>query len=213
METTTAPLIFNAISNIMNDVEWIGKTQKNQQQGFFYRGIDQIYNDLQPKFAKHRVFITSEVLENNREERASKSGGILLWTVLKVRFCFYTEDGSFISSIMIGEAMDSGDKSANKAMSVALKYCLMQLFLIPTEDLKKNDNDGHTSEPLYEKPGAKQLVKEGQFAAIMERLHKGEVDVYQKALDKYSFNSDQIKILNEAYNHINSIKNLKTAEL
>lgn len=203
--------IYKAISCIMDDIEAIGKNNKNQQQNFNYRSIDQMYNELQPKFAKHRVFITSEVLESSREERQSAKGGLLLWTIIKVKFSFYAEDGSNVSSIMIGEAMDSGDKGSNKAMSIALKYCLMQLFLIPTEDLKKNDNDGHTSEPLYEKPGAKQLVKEGQFAAIMERLHKGEVDVYQKALDKYSFNSDQIKILNETYNQINSSENLKPA--
>lgn len=140
--------IFSAITSIMNDVEPIGKNKKNPQQGFMYRGIDDMYNELQPLFTKYKVFIASEVLESQREERTSKNGGLLLWTVLKVKFTFYAEDGSSVSSIMVGEAMDSADKSANKAMSVALKYCLMQLLLIPTEDLKKNDADAHVHEVL-----------------------------------------------------------------
>lgn len=138
--------IYQSIASIMSDVEAIGKNKKNSQQGFMYRGIDDLYNDLQPKFAKHGVFIASEVLDIQREERQSKNGGFLLWTVAKIRFTFYAIDGSSVSSIMIGEAMDSGDKGANKAMSIALKYCLFQLLLIPTEDVKKSDPDSEVHE-------------------------------------------------------------------
>jgi hypothetical protein len=48
---------------------------------------------------------------------------------------------------MIGEAMDSGDKSANKAMSAAQKYALLQVFCIPTEEPKDTENETHTVEP------------------------------------------------------------------
>jgi hypothetical protein len=43
---------------------------------------------------------------------------------------------------MIGEAMDSGDKSSNKAMSAAYKYAAFQAFCIPTEG--DNDADATT---------------------------------------------------------------------
>jgi hypothetical protein len=135
--------IYQSLAAIMNEVEAIGKNKKNQQQGFAYRGIDDMYNDLQPKFAKHKVFITSEVLDIQRDERTNQKGTTLFTTILKVRFSFYAEDGSCVSSITVGEAMDSGDKGANKAMSIALKYCLMQLLLIPTEEQKKDDPDGY----------------------------------------------------------------------
>jgi hypothetical protein len=146
-ETKTMNTIYQAISAIMNEVEAIGKNKRNQAQGFAYRGIDDMYNDLQPKFAKNRVFITSEVLDQSREERINAKGTTLIYTILRVKFTFWTEDGTSVSSIMVGEAMDSGDKGANKAMSIALKYCLMQLLLIPTEELKKEDPDGqvHTA--------------------------------------------------------------------
>lgn len=138
--------IHESISAIMEEIEAIGKNKKNTQQNFMYRGIDDLYNDLQPKFAKHKVFITSRVLNRQREERPSKSGGVLIWTIMDMEFTFHAADGSSVSSIMTGESMDSGDKGANKAMSIALKYCLFQMFLIPTEDLKNSDPDAHIHE-------------------------------------------------------------------
>ena len=133
--------IYKKMCAILKDVEYIKKDKKNVMQGFMFRGIDDMYNALHDLFAKHEVFICSDVLELTREERQTAKGGNLIYTILKIRFTFYTIDGSQVESIMIGEAMDSGDKSANKAMSTALKYALMQAFLIPTEELKDSDSE------------------------------------------------------------------------
>ena len=38
--------------------------------------------------------------------------------------------------------MDSGDKATNKAMAIAMKYALFQVFCIPTDEMK--DPDGET---------------------------------------------------------------------
>jgi len=134
-----APIIYKKMSDIFKDIEFIGKNKKNQQQGFNFRGIDDMYNELHDLFAKHEVFIISEVCKITREERSTKSGGNLIYTILEVKVSFFATDGSNVSSLLIGEAMDSADKSSNKAMSAALKYALMQTFLIPTEELKDAD--------------------------------------------------------------------------
>lgn len=149
MKTTTKmtqPNIYQAINSIMQDVDAIGKNKKNAQQGYSFRGIDDMYNALQPLFKKHNVFIASNVLESKREERQTAKGGTLIYTIAKCQFKFFTVDGSFIESVLEGEAMDSGDKSTNKAMSTALKYALMQMFLIPTEE--KLDTEFETHEVL-----------------------------------------------------------------
>ena len=52
-----------------------------------------------------------------------------------------TTDGSYVDTVNVGEAMDSGDKGMNKAMSIALKYSLLQMFLIPTEEPKDPDKE------------------------------------------------------------------------
>jgi hypothetical protein len=139
----TNPNIYQAINSIMQDISAIGKNKKNSQQGYSFRGIDDMYNALQPMFKEHNVFITSNVLESKREERQTQKGGTLIYTIAKCQFKFYTVDGSFIESIIEGEAMDSGDKSTNKAMSTALKYALMQMFLIPTEEKLDTEYQSH----------------------------------------------------------------------
>jgi hypothetical protein len=86
------PTIYQAINSIMQDIEAIGKNKKNAQQGYSFRGIDDMYNALQPLFKKHAVFITSNVLESKREERLTKSGGALIYTIAKCQFKFFTID-------------------------------------------------------------------------------------------------------------------------
>lgn len=131
--------IYSAISAIISDCPAISKNQKNQQQGFMYRGVDVVMNVFQPLLAKHRVFVVPELLDSFREERKTQKGGNLIYTVLRMRYTFYAEDGSSVSAVVQGEGMDSADKSSNKAMSVAFKYACFQVFCIPTEEFKDPD--------------------------------------------------------------------------
>lgn len=174
--------IYKKILTILNEVEFIGKDRKNVQQGYNFRGIDDMYNALHLTFAKNGVFITSEVSNTKREERPSKSGGLLIWTIVDVKFTFYTEDGSSVQSTMIGEAMDNGDKGCNKAMSAALKYALMQMFLIPTQELKDPENDTHDlKDPkLVVKEEALDLIEKCKDVEDLKQLKEMYKDLFAK---------------------------------
>lgn len=137
--------IYESICAIMGEAPVVAKAQKNTQQGFMYRGVDVVMNVFQPLLAKHKVFVVPEVLETIREERKTAKGGNLIYTILKMRYTFYAEDGSSVTAVVQGEGMDSADKSGNKAMSVAFKYAMFQVFCIPTEEMK--DPDGESHEP------------------------------------------------------------------
>jgi hypothetical protein len=143
--------IFEAISNVMAEIGAIGKEKKNQQQGFMYRGIDDVMNALQPALVKHKVFIAPEVVKEIREERTNKNGTLMFYTRLDMEFRFYTVDGSYITTKVLGEAMDSGDKATNKAMSIAYKYACFQVFCIPTEEMIDPDAEVHTPAPKNNK--------------------------------------------------------------
>jgi hypothetical protein len=139
MTEEKAPKIYEAIATIMKKTKAIAKGQRNEQQGFMYRGIDSIMNELHDVFADSGVFILPEVLDYQVTEKVSGRGTILYYTRAKIRFHFTAEDGSEVYTINVGEAMDSGDKGMNKAMSIALKYALMQMLLIPTKEDKDPD--------------------------------------------------------------------------
>lgn len=140
------PKIYQQLIAVMADIGAIGKDKKNQQQGFMFRGIDQVMNELHPLLAKHGVLVIPEVLDTKREERLTKSGGTLIYTIHKVKYHFTATDGSEVCATLVGEGMDSADKSSNKAMAVAFKYACFQVFCIPTEEMTKDDPDGNTPE-------------------------------------------------------------------
>ena len=132
-------LIYKKIIEVMADINAIGKDRRNQQQGFQFRGIDDVMNELHSSLAKCGVFVLPKVLEETRTTGKTSRGGDMFYTRLKINFGFYAEDGSHVDAVVIGEAMDTGDKASNKALSIGLKYAMLQVFCIPTEDDKDPD--------------------------------------------------------------------------
>ncbi len=137
-------LIYKQIPLIISEIGAIEKTRKGQGISYAFRGIDDIYFALQPLLAKHKVFFAPNVLKQDRETRETKSGGVMTYTILTVEYVFYAEDGSHFKLVTVGEAMDTSDKSSNKAMSAALKYATLQLFCIPTEEEKDTEYQSHS---------------------------------------------------------------------
>ena len=129
--------VYKAISAVAKEMaeKGISKDRKNVQQNFQFRGIDQVYNALAPMLAKHGLVILPRITERTVTERTTQKGGVLFYVVVKAEFDFVaTEDGSVHTVMTYGEAMDSGDKATNKAMSIAYKYAAFQAFCIPTEE-------------------------------------------------------------------------------
>jgi len=136
--------IYKALAEINKQITAIGKNRKNEQQGFKFRGIDDVMNELHSLFAGNEVIIIPEVQDVETTERTNQRGTTLFYVKARMKYTFVASDGSSVSSTIMGEAMDGGDKATNKAMSVALKYALLQMFLIPTEEDKDPDGVTHT---------------------------------------------------------------------
>ena len=123
----------------------IGKDRKNQMQGYDFRGIDDMYNALAPLLARAKLVVLPSYSDRNVVERRTDKDKALFYVTLRGEFTFRSaEDQSEVKVSTYGEAMDSGDKATNKAMSAALKYAFMQTFTIPTEG--DNDSENHTHE-------------------------------------------------------------------
>ena len=140
-------MIYELIGKAIGMISPIGKDKKNQQQGFMYRGIDQVYNALNPVLSELGLFFCPEVVDMRREERVNKNGTMLAFTILTVKYTVYAPDGSFVTMTVLGEGMDSGDKGCNKAMSIAMKYACFQVFCIPTEEMVDPDQESHQVAP------------------------------------------------------------------
>lgn len=166
--------IFGAINAVMKDCGFIGKNSFNPQQKYKFRGIDAVMNALNPAFQKNKVFVVPEVLEQTREERTTQKGGLLIYSVVKVKYTFYADDGSFVTACVFGEGMDSGDKATNKAMSAAFKYACFQVFCIPTEEMKDSEDDSPEPEPRKEPDTG--LIGAVKASALLVELTNDGVD-------------------------------------
>lgn len=198
------PMIYKSIIDVMKKINAIGKDSYNKTQNFKYRGIDDVMNELHGALSECGVFVVPEVLEENRSTGKSKSGGELYYTRLKIKFTFYAADGSYVNSVVIGEAMDSGDKASNKALSVGLKYAMLQVFCIPTEDEK--DPDAQSPQPsagsMRPAPAKKQPAKfdfepKGGETTAEEKKEIGALLVSKYPDGRPVFTKDEVKAFSD----------------
>ncbi|MFM1509554.1 ERF family protein [Yersinia enterocolitica] len=148
-------LVYKAISAVAGELSEQG-IKKERKQGsqvtYAFRGIDAVYNALAPALVKHGLLILPRCTERTSCERVSKSGGALFYITVRAEFDFVSvEDGSIHTVVTYGEAMDSGDKATNKAMSIAYKYAAFQAFCIPTEETAA-DPDAEIHHPAPRAP-------------------------------------------------------------
>lgn len=139
--------VYQAIAAAMAEIakEGIGKNRKNDQQGYKFRGIDDVYNALAPILSKCGLVMLPRVLGREVVERTTAKGNAIFYVTVDVEFDLVcAEDGSKHTVKTFGEAMDTADKATNKAMSAAYKYMAMEVFCIPTEG--DNDADATTHE-------------------------------------------------------------------
>lgn len=129
--------IQTAINAAMRDIAsiGIGKTQKNEAQGYRFRGVEQAMNEMSPIMVNHGITVTPKYSELHIIDRVKgdpKDAKATRFVTLKGSFTFTADDDTHLTSEAYGEAMDSGDKAVIKAQSVAFRTALFQLFVVPT---------------------------------------------------------------------------------
>ena len=159
------PLIYERISKIMAEMPAIGKDAENKAQHFKYRSIDAIMDVVHGLLAQHNVFYTPHVASQDRQILDRMKEGVVVGktviVALSIEYKVYcSEDRSEITvGPIIGEAMDTGDKASAKAMTMALKTMLLQLFCIPVLNAYDPDGNGSPKPATQNKSKAKDLLK------------------------------------------------------
>lgn len=143
--------IHELIPKIMAEVGAVGKNARNPQQGYQYRAVDDVVAALNPVMAEHGVFVAPRVTDwAISQVSVGQKGTQMFHAVLAVEHKFYAPDGSFVETRTVGEATDTGDKAANKAMASAYKYALTETFAIPTSDAKDTEQNHPELSPRAE---------------------------------------------------------------
>jgi hypothetical protein len=140
-----APRVFAAIAAVMNDAMPVGKNQRNEQQNYKFRGIDDVMSAMAGPMRKHGLFILPTIVEHKQQR-----DGKMTRTVITMRYSIYGPAGDCLVADVPGEAFDFADKSTNKAQSAALKYLLFTLFMLPVDGRSIDDGDRSHPEPTEE---------------------------------------------------------------
>ena len=186
--------VYEAINAVQAELAKVGitKNRRNTQgAGYNFRGIDDIFNAISPLLAEHKLCILPRVISRECVERQSKAGGALFYITVEAEFDFVSsEDGSKHTVKTFGEAMDSGDKATNKAMSAAYKYAAMQAFAIPTEG--DNDTENNTHEVMPRSAPAAAPIKKSS-------LTENQVADFLAAIDSAADETELTKAYKAAY--------------
>ena len=153
------PTIYQLMALVMRDVRNVGKDGFNDHQKYSFRGVDDFIGALAQPLRDHGVFMMTEILDFQTSVRGKMNA-----THMRVAFHFYGPAGDKVTATTLGEASDTADKASNKAMSAALKYALMQTFMIPVD--AGSLDDGDRDHPVGQRSPAD---------SYMERLRKPAV--------------------------------------
>jgi len=146
-ETKTVPAIGLCLVDVMRRVGAIRKEQENKFDRYKFRGIDDVFNALQPALIDAGVVVVPQLVSHVTEPLMTAKGDAYRLAIVAVKYSFLAAtDGSSVEATVIGEGSDRGDKAFNKAMSSAYKNVMFQTFCIPVED---GAADSETESPEF----------------------------------------------------------------
>jgi hypothetical protein len=133
-----------ALARVSRDLPGIGRDQRapDEHGGYAYRGIDQITSHVAPLLARHGVVFIPQVQVIETRERTVHE---TVWTdttlTVRYRICGPGGTGDSVEAVVVGIGRDNADKGANKALTQAYKYALIQTLCIADS---REDADGQT---------------------------------------------------------------------
>jgi hypothetical protein len=148
----------------MNDVRALGKTQRNEQQGFNFRGVDSVMNVVGPALRDHGLVVSSIVHDLHLDTYPTSAGREMNRAIVKVEYRFTAPDDTYVSAAAYGEASDTMDKSVSKAMSVAYRTAILQALCLPTHEPDPDAAEQH------ERTAAAEASPKDQAIALLRTL-------------------------------------------
>lgn len=196
--------VYEALRKVMEELGPVGKTRTNEAQGYQYRGIDDLYNEISRLHAKYGVTTIPRVLSKKTEKHEGRNGRLAFYTEIRVLYYIYGPDGSCVKAVVVADGLDSSDKSVYKALSGAHKYLLIQMYCVPTGEGMDVERD-HIE---VESPTKYDIVRKAprqkaEHPAEPEKPKENHIDPVGK---------DPTAISREASEAIQTLREAKTVE-
>lgn len=161
------------LSRVMGDVRHVAKRDFNDHQRFSFRGIDAVVNAVGPALREHGVVVVPVVQDVAYDAVTTSNNKPSTACRVLVDYTFAGPMGDTLTATVIGEAWDTGDKAAPKAMSVAFRTALLQALALPTDERDPDHSVYERGAP--QQPDAYRQAQE-EVAAAWRQTHDGGLD-------------------------------------
>jgi len=190
--------IVKSILKVMEEVKGIDKSLTVGSGQYSYKGVSdqEVKKVIGTAMQKNGLTIIPTEMEvestlskwtdvYNGQEKRKQS----IFTEVKTKYLLIHESGETLELCGYGHGIDSQDKSAGKATTYALKYCLLYTFLVPTGKIDDADNEhsNNIDVPKLNKP----KIEKKRFERAVEAIEKDE---YTKEQLEQSFQLNKTQI-------------------
>ena len=142
--TKTIKNVHEAIVHVMNKVGYVQKEKKGLPYTFASEAA--FIKAIRPEMVVIGLFVYPVYAKAEQGSFVSAKGNYINTTLVHSTYRWHhAPSDTSIDVAVVGKGMDSGDKDANKAMTIALKYALRQTLLIET-----GDDPDETSSAVFE---------------------------------------------------------------
>lgn len=153
MSKTENKNIYQRLRDIMLDVKAINKESKKINGQYTYVSHDSVAKALHDPMAKAGVVMIPTIAELSQDGNR---------TAAKVDISFVNVDNpqDQLTVTYWGYGIDGQDKGIGKAVSYAVKYCLLKTFCLETGDDVEKDNIEHKKQDARDEVMKKKITQE-----------------------------------------------------
>ncbi len=152
--------------------------------------------------------LTTDVQDDIKVERWEENGRTRqsIFCSVKVKYLLLHTSGESIELCSYGHGVDSQDKASGKALTYALKNCLINTFLTPVGKVDDTDSEHSDNIPVPQKPKAKKLpsLPTAKYSDVAKFIRDGigrdgviiaESDRWSTIKCKYSISANAKKVI------------------
>jgi ERF superfamily len=150
------------LAEVRRRIGYIQKRGHNERSNYSYVTAADIAGSVGDILAELGVVVIPRLEDISYESAAGRGEATRMARVVMAYTFADVDSGEEVVAKVAGQGLDAGDKAPYKAMTGALKYALLQSFLLATGDDPEDDRPDRSTPPNAERPISGDQVQELQ---------------------------------------------------
>ena len=168
------------LAEVRRRIGYVQKRGHNERSDYSYVTAADIAGPVGDILAELGVVVIPSLEEISYEPASSRREATPMARVIMAYTFSDVDSGEEIVATAAGQGLDAGDKAPYKAMTGALKYALLQTFLLATGD----DPEDERADGRFNKPSSGRTINAEQVRDLEKRIEDTGTDL-QRVLEYY----------------------------